>query len=147
MKHIQPFKLFEAKLTSPDETADMIYREKTHTMQNIKPIESFLQESETINEMKSPFYDSVDAIKAILSSQVVASKMKMKPVSIITNSIGGAVIPSQSKVITYNVSNTATLGSQPIIITVKLERVIAAGDKYGDNATYKVVSVQPVPTR
>lgn len=115
-------------------------------MQNIKPIESFLQESETINEMKSPFYDSADAIKAILSSEMVASQMKMQPITKIT-SIGGAVIPSQSKVITYNVSNTATLGSQPIIITVKLERVIAAGDKYGDNATYKVVSVQPIPTR
>jgi len=111
-------------------------------MKNIKPIESFLQESEAINEMKSPFYDSVDAIKAILSSEMVASKMKMKPVSIITNSINGAVIPSKSKEITYYVSSTATSGSDAITLEVKLERVIAAGDKYGDNATYKVVSVE-----
>jgi hypothetical protein len=113
-------------------------------MQNIKPIESFLQESEAVNEMKSPFYDSADAIKAILSSEMVASQMKMQPITKIT-SMGGPVIPSKSKEITYNVSNTATLGSQPITLAVKLERVIAAGDKYGDNATYKVVSVQPVP--
>ena len=115
-------------------------------MQNIKPIESFLQESEAVNEMKSPFYDSADAIKAILASEMVASQMKMQPVSKIT-SVGGASIPSQSKGITYNVSSTATLGSDPILLTVKLERVIAPEDKYGDNSTYKVVSVQPIPTR
>ena len=124
----------------------MIYRENPHTMQNIKPIESFLQESETINEMKSPFYDSVDAIKAILSSEMVASQMKMQAITKITD-MGGASIPSQSKQIAYNVSSTATLGSDPILLTVKLERVIVPGDKYGDNSTYKVVSVQPIPTR
>jgi len=113
-------------------------------MENIKPIESFLQESETINEMKSPFYDSADAIKAILSSEMVASQMKMQQVTTITN-MGGAVIPSKSKMITYNVTSTAALGSQPITLSVKLERVIAPGDKYGDNATYKVVLVQLVP--
>ena len=115
-------------------------------MENIKPIESFLQESEVINEMKSPFYDSADAIKAILSSEMVARQMKMQPIDKITN-MGGAVIPSESKKITYNVSNAATLGNNPITLSVKLERVIAAGDKYGDNATYKVVSVQAIPTR
>jgi len=47
--------------------------------------------------------------------------------------------------ITYNVTSTAALGSQPITLSVKLERVIAPGDKYGDNATYKVVLVQLVP--
>lgn len=105
-------------------------------MENIKSIEGFLQESEVINEAKSPFYDSAEAIKAILSSDMVATKMKMQPISKITKMDGSKI--------TYTVSSS---GTQLIIISVTLEKVIAPEDKFGDMATYKVVSVQPIPTR
>lgn len=105
-------------------------------MKNIKSIKGFIHESEVINEAKAPFYDSAEAIKAILSSDMVATKMKMQSISKITKMDGSKIA--------YMVSSS---GTQPIVLSVTLEKVMAAGDKYGDNVTYKVILVQAVPTR
>ena len=95
-------------------------------MNNIKHIESFLQESEVINEAVSPFYDGANAIQAIISSDKVANMLKQQPIQRINRSQDG---------MSYNVSNV-----NKITVTVELERVPQAKNQYG-GATYKVKGV------
>lgn len=95
-------------------------------MYNIKHIDSFLQESEAINEAVSPFYDGANAIQAIISSDEVARKLKQQPIQMINRSKDG---------LSYNVTNI-----NEIKVTVELERVPGAKNQYG-GATYKVKGV------
>lgn len=151
MQHVARWHLFEANKNTgaltpipaaPESVISYIipaglrYIKKTHTMKNIESIWEFLQEGEVINEAKAPFYDSAEAIKAILSSDMVAVKMKMQQISKITKMDGSKIA--------YMVSSS---GPQVITISVTLGKVTTAGDKYGDNATYKVIEVLVVPTR
>jgi len=94
-------------------------------MNNIKHIESFLQESEAINEAVSLFYDGANAIQAIISSDKVASMLRQQPIQMINRSNDGLY---------YNVTNV-----NEITVTVELERV-EAKNKFGA-ATYKVKNV------
>lgn len=93
-------------------------------MNNIKHIESFLQESEAINEAKSLFYEGADAIQAIISSEKVASMLKQQPIQMINRSKDG---------LRYNVTSV-----DQIKVTVELER--KSMNQYG-GSTYKVKGV------
>lgn len=85
--------------------------------------------NERINEALAPFYDSASKMKAIVSSDVVASKMGMQSIDSIT----------QKSPLVYTLKSNSVPG-----YSFKVTLNETQGGEYGEGKKYSVYSVDKI---